>query len=103
MSEEALAGRSVAQTPSRARLAALLVLVALLPLLALAWVAATGVGRSETSKADLRLELGGTVGLCGVRSLGRGGLDSRAGIARRFRGGPTALVAAGNREALCVA
>ena len=56
MSEEALAGRSFAQTPSRARLAALLVLVALLPLLALAWVAATGVGRSETRKADLRLE-----------------------------------------------
>ena len=56
MSEEALAGRSFSQTPSRARLAALLVLVALLPLLALAWVAATGVGRSETRKADLRLE-----------------------------------------------
>ena len=56
VSEEAVAGRSVSQTPSRARLAALLVLVALLPLLALAWVAATGVGRSETRKADLRLE-----------------------------------------------
>jgi diguanylate cyclase (GGDEF)-like protein len=37
-------------------LAALLVLVVLLPLLALAWIAATGVGRSETRKADLRLE-----------------------------------------------
>src|SRR6185295_19407307 len=56
LSEEALAGRSFSQTPSRARLAALLVLVALLPLLALAWLAATGVGRSETRKADLRLE-----------------------------------------------
>ncbi|HEX7311949.1 MAG TPA: GGDEF domain-containing protein [Gaiellaceae bacterium] len=56
MSEEAVAGASVSQAPSRARLAALLVLVVLLPLLALAWVAASGVGRSETRKADLRLE-----------------------------------------------
>ena len=56
MSEEAVAGPSFSQAPSRARLAALLVLVVLLPLLALAWIAATGVGRSETRKADLRLE-----------------------------------------------
>jgi diguanylate cyclase (GGDEF)-like protein len=41
---------------SRARLAGLLVLVALLPLLALAWLAAGGVGKSEVRKADLRLE-----------------------------------------------
>jgi diguanylate cyclase (GGDEF)-like protein len=54
--EEAIVGAQPAETPSRARLAALLVLVALLPLLALAWLAATGVGRSETRKADLRLE-----------------------------------------------
>jgi diguanylate cyclase (GGDEF)-like protein len=56
VSEEAVAGSSFSQAPSRARLAALLVLVVLLPLLALAWIAATGVGRSETRKADLRLE-----------------------------------------------
>ena len=56
MSEEAVSGPSFSQAPSRARLAALLVLVVLVPLLALAWVAATGVGRSETHKADVRLE-----------------------------------------------
>jgi diguanylate cyclase (GGDEF)-like protein len=56
VSEEAVAGSSFSQAPSRARLAALLVLVVLLPLLALAWIAATGVGRGETRKADLRLE-----------------------------------------------
>jgi diguanylate cyclase (GGDEF)-like protein len=56
VSEEAVGGSSFSQAPSRARLAALLVLVVLLPLLALAWIAATGVGRSETRKADLRLE-----------------------------------------------
>jgi diguanylate cyclase (GGDEF)-like protein len=56
VSEEAVVGARTAETPSRARLAALLVLVALLPLLALAWLAATGLGRSETRKADLRLE-----------------------------------------------
>ena len=56
MSEEAVVGVRTAETPSRARLAALLVLVALLPLLALAWLAATGLGKSETRKADLRLE-----------------------------------------------
>ncbi len=43
-------------TRSRARVAGLLVLAALLPLLALAWLAAVGVGRSETKNADLRLE-----------------------------------------------
>ncbi len=48
--------RPYAATGSRARVAGLLVLAALLPLLALAWLAAVGVGRSETNKADLRLE-----------------------------------------------
>src|SRR2546422_10880385 len=56
VSEEAVVGVRTAETPSRAGLAALLVLVALLPLLALAWLAATGLGKSEPRKADLRLE-----------------------------------------------
>ena len=59
MSHEPVTSGPAAATRSRARLAGLLVLVALLPLLALAWLAAVGVGRSETSKADLRIELEG--------------------------------------------
>ena len=59
MSYEAVTRGPSAASRSRARLAGLLVLVALLPLLALAWIAAAGVGKSETSKADLRLELEG--------------------------------------------
>jgi diguanylate cyclase (GGDEF)-like protein len=45
-----------AEARSRARVAGLLALAALIPLLALAWLAASGVGRSETRKADQRLE-----------------------------------------------
>jgi diguanylate cyclase (GGDEF)-like protein len=56
VSDQAVVRARTAEAPSRARLAALLVLVALLPLLALAWLAATSLGRSETRKADLRLE-----------------------------------------------
>jgi diguanylate cyclase (GGDEF)-like protein len=48
-----------AEARSRARLAGVLVLVALLPLLALAWLAAAGVGRNETRRADMRLETDG--------------------------------------------
>jgi diguanylate cyclase (GGDEF)-like protein len=59
LSDEAVRGGPSTATRWRARLAGLLALVALLPLLALAWLAAVGVGRSETSKADLRLELEG--------------------------------------------
>jgi diguanylate cyclase (GGDEF)-like protein len=54
--EEAVVGVPTVETPSRARLATLLVLVALVPLLALAWLAATGVGRSQTRTTDVRLE-----------------------------------------------
>jgi diguanylate cyclase (GGDEF)-like protein len=53
---EAIARLPSGEARSRARLAGLLVLFALLPLLVLAWLAAAGVGRSETRKADLRLE-----------------------------------------------
>jgi diguanylate cyclase (GGDEF)-like protein len=56
---EAIERLPSAEARSRARLAGLLVLVALLPLLALAWLAAVGVGRSETRSADLRLEADG--------------------------------------------
>ncbi len=56
MRDEAVALLPSAEGRSRARLAALLVLIALLPLLALAWLAASGVGKSESRKADLRLE-----------------------------------------------
>jgi hypothetical protein len=63
VSEEAVAGPPSAETPPRARLAVLLVLVALIPLLALAWLAATGVGKDETRQADLRLESEGRFAL----------------------------------------
>jgi diguanylate cyclase (GGDEF)-like protein len=77
VSEGAVGLRS-AEAGSRARLAGLLVLVALLPLLALAWLAAAGVGRSETRKADLRLESEArSVFAVFVRSVGQA--DSRAG------------------------
>jgi diguanylate cyclase (GGDEF)-like protein len=45
-----------AEVRSRARLAGLVALVALVPLLVLAWLAASGVGRSETRRAGDRLE-----------------------------------------------
>jgi len=44
---------------ARARVAGVVVLIALIPLVALAWLAASGVGRSETHKADQRLETEG--------------------------------------------
>jgi diguanylate cyclase (GGDEF)-like protein len=67
-----------AETRSRARLAGLLTLVALLPLLALAWIAAAGVGKNETRRADLRLESEGRSSLAVfVRSVGDA--DTRAG------------------------
>jgi diguanylate cyclase (GGDEF)-like protein len=56
---EAMARLPSAETRSRARLAGVLVLVALVPLLALAWLAAAGVGRNETRRADMRLETDG--------------------------------------------
>ena len=51
--------RPSSEARSRGRVAGLLVAIALLPLIALAWVAASGVGRSELRKADLRLEAEG--------------------------------------------
>jgi diguanylate cyclase (GGDEF)-like protein len=69
---------STEEARSRARLAGLLVLVALLPLLVLAWLAAAGVGRSETRKADLRLEADGrSAAAVFVRSVAEA--DGRAG------------------------
>lgn len=59
MSEAAVTRVAAAGVRSRARIAAVLVLVALVPLLALAWLAASGVGRNETRKADQRLEAEG--------------------------------------------
>jgi diguanylate cyclase (GGDEF)-like protein len=56
---QGVASQPASEARSRARLAGLLVLIALIPLLALAWLAATGVGRSESRKADLRLEAEG--------------------------------------------
>jgi diguanylate cyclase (GGDEF)-like protein len=44
---------------SRARTAALLVLAVAVPLLVVAWIAGVGFGRTETDKADLRLETEG--------------------------------------------
>jgi diguanylate cyclase (GGDEF)-like protein len=90
--EEAIVGAQPAETPSRARLAALLVLVALLPLLALAWLAATGVGRSETRKADLRLESEGrSASAMFVRSVAEAA--SRAGSLARSQALQQGLVA----------
>jgi diguanylate cyclase (GGDEF)-like protein len=75
---EAVTHLPSAETRSRARLAGLLVLVALLPLLALAWIAAAGVGKSETRRADLRLESEGRSSVAVfVRSVGEA--DTRAG------------------------
>jgi diguanylate cyclase (GGDEF)-like protein len=56
---QGVASLPASEARSRARLAGLLVLIALIPLLALAWLAATGVGKSESRKADLRLEAEG--------------------------------------------
>jgi diguanylate cyclase (GGDEF)-like protein len=58
-SESAITRVRPASTRSRARLAGVLVLVALVPLLVLAWLAASGVGKSETGKADRRLQTEG--------------------------------------------
>ena len=98
MSHEALSGAPSAATRSRARLAGLLVLVALLPLLVLAWLAAVGVGRSETSKADLRLELEGRAAAA-VFARTVAEANSRAG---RLAASPAVqqAIASGNREAL---
>jgi diguanylate cyclase (GGDEF)-like protein len=75
---EAIARLPSAEARSRARLAGLLILVALLPLLVLAWLAAAGVGRSETRKADLRLEADGrSAAAVFVRSVAEA--DGRAG------------------------
>jgi len=74
------------------RLAGLLVLVALVPLLALAWLAATGVGRDETRKADLRLESEGRFALAMfVRSVADA--KSRAGSLASSRALQQALAA----------
>jgi diguanylate cyclase (GGDEF)-like protein len=58
-SEAAAARIPAAEARSRARVAGVVALVALLPLLALAWLAASGTGKSETRKADQRLEAEG--------------------------------------------
>jgi diguanylate cyclase (GGDEF)-like protein len=55
-SEGAITRVPSAGARSRARLAGLLVLVALVPLLVLAWLAASGVGKSESRRASERLE-----------------------------------------------
>ena len=63
---------------ARVRSAGLLVLVALVPLLVLAWFAASGVGKSESRKADLRLEAEGrSIAAVFVRAVGEA--DMRAG------------------------
>jgi diguanylate cyclase (GGDEF)-like protein len=98
VSAESFSGPASAEIRSRARLAGLLVLVALLPLLALAWLAAAGVGRSETRKADLRLEAEGrTAAAVFVRSVVEA--DGRAGSLASSPALQQAL-AARDREAL---
>jgi hypothetical protein len=78
MRAEAIARLPSAETRSRARLAGALVVVALLPLLALAWLAAAGVGRNETRRADMRLETDGrSAAAVFVRSVAEA--DGRAG------------------------
>ena len=78
MRAEAIARLPSAETRSRARLAGVLVLVALLPLLALAWLAAAGVGKNETRRADMRLETDGrSAAAVFVRSVAEA--DGRAG------------------------
>jgi diguanylate cyclase (GGDEF)-like protein len=51
--------RAPAQRGSRIRTAVLLVLAVAVPLLVVAWIAGIGFGRTETDKADLRLETEG--------------------------------------------
>ena len=83
-----------AETRSRARLAGVLVVVALLPLLALAWLAASGVGRSELRKADLRLGAEGrSVSAAFARSVAEA--DNRAGS---LASSPTFQAALANRD-----
>ena len=98
VSHEAVTSGPSAATRSRARLAGLLALVALLPLLALAWLAAVGVGRSETSKVDLRLELEGRAAAA-VFARQVAEANSRAGTLAASQTVQQAI-AAGDREAL---
>jgi diguanylate cyclase (GGDEF)-like protein len=96
--EETVARLPSVEARSRARIAGLLALVALIPLLALAWLAASGVGRSETRKADQRLETEGRSSSA-VFSGSVAAADSRAG---RLASSPALqqALAARDREAL---
>jgi len=96
--EETVTRLPSAEARSRARVAGLLALVALIPLLALAWLAASGVGRSETRKADQRLE-SEVRSSSAVFSGSVAAADSRAGTLASSRALQQAL-AARDRETL---
>jgi diguanylate cyclase (GGDEF)-like protein len=90
--------RPSAEARSRARLAGLLVLIALIPLLALTWLAAGGVGKGQTRKADLRLESEGRSGAAVfVRRVAQA--DTRAG-ALASKPALQQAIAARDRQAL---